>query len=201
MPQYAESVYSPETCKKTTDENIDLMFAGNIGAAQSVETILEAADMLKGVKNLRFHIVGDGTHLESCKRIAETQGLTNVKFYGHLPLEEMPRMYSEADAMMVTGDNGVVSQTLPAKVQGYMAACKPIIGAIGGETAQVIEKANCGFCGEALNAEELKENILKFISTENKEVLGSNGYNFYEKNFRPEKFFADLTVALTRLAE
>lgn len=201
LPQYAESVYSPETCKKTTDENIDLMFAGNIGAAQSVETILEAADMLKGVKNLRFHIVGDGTHLENCKRIAETQGLTNVKFYGHLPLEEMPRMYSKADAMMVTGDNGVVSQTLPAKVQGYMAACKPIIGAIGGETARVIEKANCGFCGEALNAEQLKENILKFISTENKEVLGLNGYNFYEKNFRPEKFFADLTDALTRLAK
>ena len=90
-----------------------------------------------------------------------------MKFYGHLPLEEMPRMYSKADAMMVTGDNGVVSQTLPAKVQGYMAACKPIIGAIGGETARVIEQANCGFCGEALNAEQLKENILKFISTEN----------------------------------
>ena len=198
LPQYAESVYSPETCKKTADDNIDLMFAGNIGAAQSVETILAAADKLKDEKNLYFHIVGDGTHLENCKRIAKTLDLNNVIFYGRLPLEEMPKTYAKADAMLVTGDNGVVAQTLPAKVQGYMAAGKPIIGAIGGETAQVIAKANCGFCGEPQNADELKENILKFISCADKSVFGINGYEFYEKYFKPEKFFTDLTAALSR---
>ena len=110
----------------------------------------------------------------------------------------MPKTYAKADAMLVTGDNGVVAQTLPAKVQGYMAAGKPIIGAIGGETAQVIAKANCGFCGAPQNADELKENILKFISCANKSVFGINGYEFYEKYFKPEKFFTDLTAALSR---
>lgn len=201
LPQYAESVYSPQNCKKTPDEKIDLMFAGNVGAAQSVETILAAADKLKDEKNLFFHIVGDGTHLENCKHIAKTLNLNNVIFYGRLPLEKMPETYSKADAMLVTGDNGVVSQTLPAKVQGYMAAEKPVIGAIGGETAHVIAKANCGFCGQAQNADELKENILKFVSYADKAVFAVNGYDFYEKYFRPEKFFADLSAALSRCAE
>ena len=77
-----------------------------------------------------------------------------------------------------------------------MAAGKPIIGAIGGETAQVIAKANCGFCGEPQNADELKENILNFISCADKSVFGVNGYEFYEKYFKPEKFFSTIIYKL-----
>lgn len=198
LPQYAEGVYSPEMCAKIPDGKIDLMFAGNIGVAQSVETILHAAAELKNEKNLFFHIVGDGVKLKDCMHLAKKFDLQNVKFYGRLPLKEMPSMYKKADAMLITGDKGVISYTLPGKVQGYMSAAKPIVGAIDGETPRVIEKANCGFCGAALNAEELKNNILKFIATEDKKTLGDNGREFYELNFRPEKFFLDLAAAFER---
>lgn len=198
LPQYAEGVYSPEMCAKVPDGKIDLMFAGNIGVAQSVETILHAAAELKNEKNLFFHIVGDGVKLKDCMHLAKKFDLQNVKFYGRLPLKEMPSMYKKADAMLVTGDKGVISYTLPGKIQGYMSAAKPIIGAIDGETPRVIEKANCGFCGAALNAEELKNNILKFIATEDKKTLGDNGREFYKLNFRPEKFFLDLAAAFKR---
>lgn len=198
LPQYAESVYSPETCKKEPNGVYDFLFAGNVGVAQSVETIIEAANLLRDDERIKFHIVGDGVRLEVCRDLAESLGLNNVEFYGRLPLESMPETYAKADAMLVTGDNGVVSQTLPAKVQGYMAAAKPIIGAIGGETARVISDANCGYCGAATDAEALRDNVLKFVDASDKSELGDNGYRYYRENFPREKFFADLTTILER---
>ena len=67
LPQYAEDTFSPDKCRKEPDEFIDLMFAGNIGAAQSVDTIIKAAALCKDVKKLRWHIVGDGKELDSMK--------------------------------------------------------------------------------------------------------------------------------------
>ena len=77
------------------------MFAGNIGAVQSVETILKAAEMMKD-DPVQFHIVGGGTDLERLEHIREDKKLDNVKFYGRRPLEEMPEYYAKADAMLIT---------------------------------------------------------------------------------------------------
>lgn len=198
LPQYAESLYDIETCKKSPDDFIDLMFAGNIGVAQNVETIIETADKLKEYKNIRFHIVGDGVRLLYCKKITADYGLTNVFFYGRLPVEEIPNMYKKADAMLLTGDKGVISMTLPAKAQGYMAAGKPIIAAIGGETSLVIEKAKCGYCGNSMDSNAMAENILKFVSERDSVLFGYNGRAFYEENFNRDKFFSVLTESLVR---
>ena len=92
-------------------------------------------------------------------------------------------------------------ETLPGKVQTYMAAGKPIIGAANGETKIVIEEAKCGFCGSADNADELAENILKFINCENKEELGINSYKYYEQNYSKEKFLNKLVNELEKIRE
>ena len=92
-----------------------------------------------------------------------------------------------------------IARTLPGKVQTYMAAGKPIIGAIGGETAEVIKKANCGFCGSAENVEELTENVLKFLYYKNKETLGYNAKIYYEKQFSKEKFFTNIERVILSL--
>ena len=69
-----------------------------------------------------------------------------MTFHGRKTLEEMPAYYSMADAMLVTSNNdAVANMTLPGKVQSYMAAGKPIIGAVGGETKKIIDEAHCGF--------------------------------------------------------
>ena len=187
LPQYAESFFLPEKCKKNPDGKIDLLFAGNIGKAQSVDTIIEAANLLKDNQNLFWHIVGDGSEYNRIKEKVEELGLKNVIMYGRKPGKEMPKFYSIADAMLVTlqGDS-FISQTLPGKVQTYMAAGKPIIGAINGEGNQVIKEAKCGYCGEADNVEELVENVEKFINDKNKEQLAKNAYNYYKMNFRKE---------------
>ena len=186
LPQYAEKIFNNIPLKK---ENgiFEFMFAGNIGSLQSIETIIEAADMLKE-KPIRFHIIGEGTQLEYLKNLAIN--LDNIFFYGRKPIDEMPRFYEKADAMLVTmKSDAVLNLTIPGKVQSYMAAGKPIIGAIDGETRKLISESKCGFCGSAENSQELANNILKFINSDtDRAQLGKNARIFYQKHFEKELF-------------
>lgn len=188
--QYAEDIFEEMPIK---EENgiFDFMFAGNIGTIQSVETILEAANLLKD-EPVRFHIIGGGTDLERLQKIGKN--LENVEFYGRKPLEEMPDFYKKADAMLVTlAADPVLSLTLPGKVQSYMAVGKPLIGAIDGETEIVINEAQCGFCGKAGDAIELTENIRKFIARDtDRKLMGKNARKFYEKNFKESMYMDKL---------
>lgn len=199
LPQYAESIFDIDLCKKKEDSKIDLLFAGNIGKAQSIDTIIDAANILKDNNTIFFHIVGDGQELDRLKSKINELKLNNVILYGRKPLEEMPLYYKKADAMLVTlcGDS-LVSSTLPGKVQTYMAAGKPIICAANGETREVITDAKCGFCGAADDSKMLAKNIEKFITCNNKQELCENAYNYYKKYFDKEYFINKLIEELKK---
>lgn len=199
LPQYAENFFKKNDCKKIENNNLDLMFAGNLGVTQSLDTIIDAAVILRERKNIYFHFVGDGIELKRLMDKVEKMDLKNVVFHGRKKVEEMPKYYSFADAMLVTLEgNSAVSSTIPGKVQTYMAAGKPIIGAIDGETKIVIEESKCGFCGKADDANELANNILKFDKYKNKEQLGINSYNYYEKKYKKEKYMKKLVEELIK---
>ena len=191
VPQYAETIFTPEACRKQPDGYIDLMFAGNIGAAQGVDTIIEAAGLTADIKNLRWHIVGDGSEIEQIRKSAE--GMEQVIFHGRRPLEEMPAYYAMADAMLVTvTKDHVLSLTLPGKVQTYMAAGKPIIAAADGETAQTIRDADCGLCAPADDAGALAECVRRYIRDGRADEYGRNAKAFYESRMSKESFFASI---------
>ena len=197
LPQYAEGLFEKQPYKENNGV-VDLVFAGNIGAVQSVETIVKAAEKLQG-QPVHFHIVGSGTDLERLQGLAKE--LRNITFYGRRPLEEMPEFYAKADAMLVTLQaDPVLSLTLPGKVQSYMAVGKPIIGAIDGETAEVIRRARCGYCGKADDVEGLTKNIELFMGSNEKKQMGENARNFYETYFERHKFMDKLEEELYRLS-
>ena len=189
LPQYAEDIFREFPVKK--QENIyNLMFAGNIGTAQSVETIIKAAEILKN-EPVKFHIVGGGTDLNRIKELGKN--LDNVVFYGRKSVNEMPEFYAKADAMLITLEaDPFLSMTLPGKVQSYMAAGKPIIGAADGATKDVIETAQCGFCGKAEDGVELAENIRKFVESDEKAAFGKNSRRYYMDNFQKNIFMDKL---------
>lgn len=198
LPQYAEDLFDKAKQKdeKTRDKTFEFVFAGNIGAAQSVITILKAAKHLQD-EPVHFHIVGAGVELENLKKYAADNNLKNVTFYGRRPLEEMPEFYSKADAMLLTLENDpVLSMTLPGKVQSYMSASKPIIGSIDGESRKIIEEANCGFCGKAEDENELVANIRKFLKYQDKEGLAYNAKKYYDEYFSKSTFMDKLLKAL-----
>ena len=199
LPQYAEAMFTPRQCEKKEKESIDLMFAGNLGAAQSVVTIIEAAKLTADMKGLRWHIVGDGSEWESLQESAK--GMEQIIFHGRKPLAEMPTYYAMADAMLVTMKRDpVISFTLPGKVQTYLAAGKPVIGAIDGEAARVIQTAGCGICGKAEDAEELADHVRQLIRMDRKQ-LGRNARKYYEKHFEKQRFLDKLEAALKEKSE
>jgi glycosyltransferase involved in cell wall biosynthesis len=194
LPQYAEDMFTPESCRKQENGYVDLMFAGNVGVAQSVETVIQAAKKTEDIPNLRWHIVGDGSELERVQGMA--QGMNQVIFHGRKPLEEMPTYYAMADAMLVTMQKDpVLSLTLPGKVQTYMAAGKPIIGAVDGETPLVIGEAACGLCGRAEDADALAANVRAFIKMD-RETLGRHARAYYEGRFEKKEFIENLEGVL-----
>ncbi len=194
LPQYAESQFL-ELQSKTQEEEFQLVFAGNIGKAQSISTIVDAARCLKN-ESVCFHIIGDGSELESL--MTRACDLPQVIFHGRKPLEEMPRYYEQADAMLVTlTADPVISLTLPGKVQTYMAAGKPIIGAVNGETALVLKDAQGDYYGPAENAEILAQNIKKLMESGNVREIGQRNREYYLKNFQKEKFIEQLVAHLS----
>jgi len=199
LPQYAETLFLGKW-EVQQSNNFNFVFAGNIGDMQSVDTIIKAANELKEHQNIIFHIVGEGSKLEECIAFSNELGLQNVNFYGRKPLSEMPYYYGLADAMLITlKDDNTLSTTLPGKLQSYMAASKPIIGAINGEAKQVIQEAQCGFCCEAENQQELARLILAFCMSDKKEQMAKNSYDYYCNNFSKEKFMAMLEQALVKM--
>ncbi|NHM30015.1 glycosyltransferase [Neobacillus terrae] len=200
LPIYAEEEFSHIQKEKNDKEFVNLMFAGNIGEMQSVETIIHAADILKDEPLIKFHIVGDGSSREKCENLTKQLKLSNVTFYGHHPITDMPGFYGMADAFLVTlKSNKVISYTLPGKVQSYMAAGKPIIGAIDGETNIVIKEAQCGICGQAEDYRELAKNIKTFLRTKDQHATyGENGKRYYMSNFSKPIFFERLNNSLRK---
>lgn len=203
LPQFADGVFEQKLLVKQPDGWTHLVFAGNIGKMQSVETLMEAAALLKSEK-IRWHIVGDGACEEACRRLADERQLgEQVRFYGRRPLEEMPEFYAMADALLVSmRDDPLVSDTLPGKVQTYMAAGKPVLGSIGGEAAYVIDQAKCGLCAAPENPEAFAETVRKFLlcSEEERQSMGERGRAYYEGHFTKQRHMDRLESILKELA-
>lgn len=201
LPQYAASQFD-HVKEAPAKDTVDLMFAGNVGAAQSLTTVLEAAEKLKELTQLRFHIVGDGSELENLKSLASRKDLQNVIFHGRKPAEEMPRYYAMADAMLVTlTADPFIGMTLPAKVQSYMAAGKPIVAAADGEIPTVLKNAGCGFCAPAQDGDGLADAIRQFLACPDRTRLGHNAKRYYEENFTRTLFMEKLERELQEIAK
>jgi glycosyltransferase involved in cell wall biosynthesis len=200
LPQYAEALFAPGEPKQP-EAVTELVFAGNMGFAQGIDTILHAAKLLTG-EPVHFSIAGDGSEAERLKALAGEMQLRNVRFLGRLPIDRMPALYAGADAMLVTLSKGpVLSMTLPGKVQSYLAAGKPIIGSADGETDRIIRAADCGYCGPAEDAEALAENIRRFLACTRKDELARNAAIYYGSHFTRNRFLRILDEELQSLVD
>ena len=196
LPQYAEAMFDNVPSWKNHEGPFHFVFAGNIGEMQSVDTLIGAAALLQADKRVIFDIVGDGSALEQCKKVAD--GLTNVVFHGRKPVEDMPKFYELADAMIVSlKDNPAIANTLPGKVQSYMASGRAIMGSIGGETVSVISEGKCGVCAKPEDPQGLAAEIEKLLDCpELFGEYGSNGRLYYNRFFTKKAFMQKLIAEL-----
>lgn len=201
MPQFADDVFAEPLPAKKAEAQKHFVFAGNIGKVQAVEVLIQAAALLKD-EPIHWHFVGDGSSLEDCQSLSQELGMKNqITFYGRKPLEDMPKYYAMADALLVSTRNNLsINDTLPGKVQSYMAAGRPILGSIGGETAYVVAKANCGFCAPADDPEAFAQVVRQFLTVEEPHQLGANGRKYYEEHFTKKHHMDKLEGMLKELA-
>lgn len=167
-------------------EGFCILFAGNIGSAQAVEVILDAAEQLTDLTEVRFVVVGDGSRREWMLAEATRRGLGNVVLPGRFPVEDMPAFMARAEALLVTlSDQAIFRQTIPSKLQSYLAAGRPILASLNGEGADLVVAAGAGLCSAAEDGNGLAENVrrLHAMSPQQRAVLGANGRCHYERHF------------------
>ena len=210
FPNWAEETYKPREVEADAPEREEMpagfkvMFAGNMGAAQSFETILQAANMLKRYPEIRWVILGDGRRRRWIEESVKDLGLQDrVRLLGRRPVESMPRYFALADALLVSlRREHIFSLTIPGKVQSYLASGRPVIAALDGEGARVVEEAGCGVTAAAEDPDALAAAVLKLYeaSSEEREEMGRRARAHFEEHFEREKLLDELEGRMEELA-
>ena len=200
-PYYAESFYNIVEPKPEIEEifskKLNLVFAGNIGVAQSFDTIIKsvkvASEMLD---NFQFIILGEGRDKKRVLDKIESMSLTNnFKFLGSFPPEEMPNFFASADALVVSlKKSKIFSMTIPGKLQSYLASGKPIIASLDGIGAEIIKESSSGYVTPSEDHHGLAKSIINFdkLSLEQRSKLGANARKYFEKEFERDKLLLKL---------
>ncbi|WP_281322666.1 glycosyltransferase family 4 protein [Flavobacterium aestivum] len=177
-----------------------ILFAGNIGVAQDVNSIIKAALILKEKLDIHFVFVGDGRSKIQLEDFVNENNLNKtVHFLGRFPLDAMKTFFTQADVLLVSlKDELIFNVTVPAKLQAYLCTQKPILGMLNGEGAAIINEAKCGFSVNAGDSKELAKGIIKLYEMDNEDryILGKNGFQYFEENFTMTKCLDNLESIL-----
>jgi len=161
-------------------------YSGNMGRFHDMETIMEAAKMLKDKTGIVFLFVGEGQKKRWMQEIAKKWQLTNCRFYSYVAKEDLGYMLTCADVGLVSLSKGVEGLSVPSKFYGVLSAEVPVIAIMseGSEPALVVKENNCGFVIEPGNAGELVRSI--FCLYNNRELyktFARNSRNVIDKEY------------------
>lgn len=168
------------------DRHFCVVFAGNLGTAQALDMVVQAAEQLRDLTDVRLVLVGSGSRLTWLQARKEALQLDNLVLPGRFPSEAMPVIFAHASALLVSlNDAPVFAQTVPSKVQAYLAAGRPILASLNGEGARVVLEAGAGLVSPAEQAEPLVDNIRRLKNMEEPEraAMGEAGRRHFMANF------------------
>jgi glycosyltransferase involved in cell wall biosynthesis len=184
-----------EKLAKELRSHFSIVFAGNLGTAQDLDTIVEAARELLPYPNIRIILVGSGSLDDWLIQQQEAYGLTNLILPGRFEASDMSFIFAAAEALLVSlRSEPTFSLTIPSKVQAYLAAGRPVLAALDGEASRIVHEAEAGLCSDAGNAKALVENILRLaaLSPIDRQQMGQNGRRYFERHFAPDTLADEL---------
>ena len=176
---------APDRSSEKSPVKTEVLFAGNIGDMQDLETVVRAAKLIEDVP-VSLTIVGDGVARESVMALAKELRTDNITFRGAVPREEMPEIYSSADFSLVTlRDLEVFRGTIPSKFQASIAHGVPVITTVQGDLRGLVEEHNVGFIADAEDAESLAQAMRSAHSMKSEEYseLQKRTRNVYLDHF------------------
>ncbi|MDE8668154.1 sugar transferase [Pseudarthrobacter sp. H3Y2-7] len=211
IPNWAdEAQINLETRSPVADSNWPLglgdkftvTFAGNLGKAQALETVLDAAELLRDQDEVRFLLIGAGVEATRLAGEAERRDLDNVIFIPRQPISKIGDFLSRSDALLVHLRNDPLFEiTVPSKTQAYLMAGRPILMGVKGDAAAMIEEAGAGIAFEPECAADLAEAVRNLMSRTpgERQALGVSGARYYAENLAlkvgAERFSRSLFIA------
>ena len=198
----AQSVESSVRRQFGLDGKFVATYAGALGMANDIDTILEAARRLRDDRKIHFLIVGDGKERHRLQSLAEAEGLTNVTFAGPRPKSEMPAILAASDACLATlKDIPMFRTTYPNKVFDYMAAGRPTILGIDGVVRDVLEAASGGIPVPPGNAAALAD-ALRYLAQNpvHARDMGASARQYVRRHFDREQQATELANLIDRLS-
>lgn len=183
-------------------EGFRIMIAGNLGKSQNLEAVTEVMIGLKDMPQVSWIFVGGGSKKEWLEQFIKDNDLNDrAVCVGQYPFAAMPAFFKQASAMLVTLRAGFphLEAVVPARLQSYMSAGRPVLAMIGCGGADIIEESRCGYAVPAGNSKELIRIIKEVVlsDTEAFEQMGSNGREYFEKNYRMDMCMDNLEKILT----
>jgi glycosyltransferase involved in cell wall biosynthesis len=187
-----ESLFTGET---------HFLLTGNLGEAQGIELIIEAAHELKDLyPNLRWILVGDGRNRQELEQLVREKKVENiVSFPGRYPATVIPYLIARADASLLTlKKEPIFAITVPNRLQSYMACGKPILASIDGEAADIINESVSGLVAAAGDLQGFVELVKKFMNTseEQKKQWGMNARSYFLSHFERNQVLDQLNDIL-----
>ena len=204
FPGWGESLFQPlrqadSALLPPLPDGFKVLFAGNIGEAQDLPAVLQAAGLLRDRVDIHWLIVGDGRMAAWAKAEGQRRGLSQVHFLGRHPLESMPHFYAAADALLLPlKREPIFALTIPGKLQSYLACARPILAMLDGEGARIVQESGAGLTCPAGDAEGLAAQVLKLAAMPGAErrAMGLSGRKNYEANFDRTRLFDQLETWL-----
>jgi len=168
------------------NDKFNIVFAGNLGFAQGLPAIVEAAHLLSQRNvSANFVLIGDGVAKAAAQQqVAELQ-LGNIFFLPRVPMQEVGTLLKEADALLVhLTDDELFSITIPSRTQAYLAVGKPIVMGVDGDAAKLIQNAQAGVCCKANSAQSLANAVeqLVALNADERQQMANNAHDFYHKH-------------------
>jgi glycosyltransferase involved in cell wall biosynthesis len=141
-----------------------VMHSGNIGLSQQLESLVDAATLLRDVPDLQVVFVGEGVNKPALRARADAAGLTNVMFLPFTPKDRLRESFATADVFVVSLQRGLAGYIVPSKLYGILAAGRPYVAAVEDdcEVAAITRRHDCGRIVEPGDARALADRILDF---------------------------------------
>jgi len=170
-----------------------VLFSGNIGLAQGLETVLDAAHQLRD-EQIHFKLIGDGAKFDEITKYADSLDLDKVSIRSSIPREELISEIQQAQLCLVPlVKSPLFLNAIPSKMLEYMAAGKPVVVGIRGEVESLLERSGGGISIDPENPEALTEAILAYKNDEVRRMAaGAAGHRFIRSEMMKESIMDDV---------
>ena len=177
------------------DNKFVAIYAGIHGLAQGLETILQAASILKNVENIHFLLIGDGPKKAEILSLSKEYQLKNLSLLPEKPHDQIPGYLSASDIALVPLKKAEVFKgVIPSKIFDAWGCERPVIISIDGEARELVESINGGLFVPPEDPDKMAEALIKFMnSPEELSIMGKNGFAYTKQN-NSRKVLAELLI-------